>query len=138
MLSSHIFIPFYCASTLFLLIKNSTRKSFHSNCNKSIVQIIALKNHWKTRSYLRKLVFQPLKFTQAVANCQGFCRGKQRFNSNHLSKDIAKVIISQQNIHSVNTYFSTRLLLTIKRYNTVQMGTTHLEDQKTEMRRKKD
>ena len=45
---------------------------------------------------------QPLKFTTAV----GICRGKQCFYSNHLSKNIAEVIISQQNI-----YFCKSLIL---------------------------
>ena len=37
---------------------------------------------------------QPSKFTLTVGNCQGFCRGKQCFYSNHLSKNIAEVINS--------------------------------------------
>ena len=42
MLSSHIFMLLYRASTLFLSIENSKMKSFHSNSNKSIVYKIAL------------------------------------------------------------------------------------------------
>ena len=34
------------------------------------------------------------KFTSAVGNCRGFCRGKQSFYSNHLGKNTAEVIIS--------------------------------------------
>ena len=49
---------------------------------------------------------QPLKFTSAVGNCQGFCWGKQCFYRIHLGKNIAEVI----------TYFTTKLLFTNKRY----------------------
>ena len=59
-----------------------------------------------------------LEITSAVGNCQGFCRGKQCFYRNHLGKNIAEVIISQQTIYSVyNFYFSTKLLFTNKRYH---------------------
>ena len=43
---------------------------------------------------------QPSKFTSAVSNCWAFCRGKQCFYRNHLGKNIAEVIICQQNIYS--------------------------------------
>ena len=67
---------------------------------------------------------QPSKFTSAVGICQGFCRGKQCFYSNHLgNKNIAELIISQQNskiyiqFTIFNTYFSTKLSFTNKRYH---------------------
>ena len=65
MLPSHISALFYRASTLFLSIKNSTRNSFHSNCNKSVAYRIALKNDRKTRSYLRKFILT-LYYTFAI------------------------------------------------------------------------
>ena len=40
------------------------------------------------------MCIQHTKFTSAVGNCRRFCRGKQCFYSNHLGKNIAKVIIS--------------------------------------------
>ena len=67
-----------------------------------------------------KLILQPSKFTSAVGNCRGFCRGKQCFNSNHLSKNIAEVIIPSKiyiQFTIFNTYFSTKLLFTDKRYH---------------------
>ena len=39
------------------------------------------------------ICIQPLKFTLAVGNCQGFCWSKQCFHSNHIGKNIAEVII---------------------------------------------
>ena len=67
-----------------------------------------------------KLILPPSKFTSAVANCRGFCRGKQCFNSNHLSKNIAEVIIPSKiyiQFTIFNTYFPTKLLFTDKRYH---------------------
>ena len=61
-----------------------------------------------------------MKFTLAVGNCRGFCQGKQCFNSNHLSKNIAEVIIPSKiyiQFTICNTYFSTKLLLMDKRYH---------------------
>ena len=52
---------------------------------------------------------QPSKFTSAVGNCQGFCRGKQCLNSNHLGKNITEVIISSKlyiQFTIFNTFFS--------------------------------
>ena len=63
---------------------------------------------------------QPLEFTLAVGNCQGFCRGKQCFYSNYLGKNIAEVIIPSKiyiQFTIFNTYFSTKLSLTDKRYH---------------------
>ena len=53
-------------------------------------------------------------------NCRGFCWGKRCFYSNYLGKNIAEVIISEQNIYSVkifNTYFSTKLSFTNTRFH---------------------
>ena len=61
---------------------------------------------------------QPSKFTSAVGNCRGFCRGKQCFNSDHLNKYIAEVIIPSKiyiQFTIFNTYFSTKFLFTDKR-----------------------
>ena len=63
---------------------------------------------------------QPSKFTSAVSNYRGFCRGKQCFNSNHLGKNIAEVIIPSKiytQFTIFNTYFSTKFLFTDKRYH---------------------
>ena len=63
---------------------------------------------------------QRLEFTLAVRNCQGFCRGKQCFYSNYLGKNIAEVIIPSKiyiQFTIFNTYFSTKLSLTDKRYH---------------------
>ena len=52
---------------------------------------------------------QPSKFTSAVGNCQGFCRGKQCLHSNHLGKNITEVIISSKlyiQLTIFNTSFS--------------------------------
>ena len=54
-------------------------------------------------TYICRL-YQPSKFTSAVGNCRGFCRGKQYFYSNYLGQNIAEVIISQQNIYSVYNF----------------------------------
>ena len=48
---------------------------------------------------------------------RGFCRGKQCFYSNHLSKNIAEVIISYIQFTIFNVYFLTKLLLTNKKYH---------------------
>ena len=47
---------------------------------------------------------QSSKFTLAVGNCRGFCRGKQCFYCNYLGKNNAEVIISWQNIYSVYNF----------------------------------
>ena len=60
------------------------------------------------------------KFTSAVGNYRGFCRGKQCLNSNHLGKNIAEVIIPSKiyiQFTIFNTYFSTKFLFTDKRYH---------------------
>ena len=53
-------------------------------------------NYNQGKSHMDKfcLPLQPSKFTSAVDNCLGFCRGKQCFYSNHLDRNIAEVIIS--------------------------------------------
>ena len=56
------------------------------------------------------------KFTSAVGNF----RGKRCFNSNHLSKKIAEVIIPSKiyvQFTIFSTYFSTKFLFTDKRYH---------------------
>ena len=65
-------------------------------------------------------VKQPSKFTSSVGNCWGFCRGKQCFYSNHLSKNITEVIILSKiyiQFTIFNTYFSAKLLFTNKIYH---------------------
>ena len=65
-------------------------------------------------------VKQPSKFTSSVGNCWGFCRGKQCFYSNHLSKNITEVIILSKiyiQFTIFNTYFSAKLLFTNRRYH---------------------
>ena len=64
-------------------------------------------------------IMQPSKFTSAVGNWREFCRGKQCYNSNHLGKNIAEVIIPSKYIQFTifNTYFSTKCLFTDKRYH---------------------
>ena len=59
------------------------------------------------------------KFTSAVGNCRGFCRGKRCFNSNHRGKKIAEVIIPSKiyvQFKIFSTYFSTKFLFTDKKY----------------------
>ena len=71
---------------------------------------------WNTTS----INLQASKCTLAVGNCQGFCRGKQCFYSNHLGKNIAEVIFSSKiYIHFTifNTYYLTELLFTNKWYH---------------------
>ena len=63
---------------------------------------------------------QPSKLTSALSNCWGFCRGKQCFCNNHLGKNIASGIIPSKiyiQFTIFNTYFSTLLSFTNKRYN---------------------
>ena len=59
-----------------------------------------------------------LEIHLSIGNCRGFCRGKQCFNSDHLGKYIAEVIIPSK-IHIqftiFNTYLSTKFLFTDKR-----------------------
>ena len=55
-----------------------------------------------------------------LGNCWKCCWGKQCFYINHLSKNIAEVIILLQNIYSVYNfynYFSTKVAFTNKRYH---------------------
>ena len=66
------------------------------------------------------MVLQRPKFTSAVGNCRGFCRGKLCFNSNHRGKKIAEVIIPSKiyvQFTIFSTYFSTKFLFTDKRYH---------------------
>ena len=76
---------------------------------------------FKNKKQKNKNIYkQPSKFISTVGNCQGFCRGKQCFYSNHLGKNIAEVIIcSKMYIQSIifNTYLSTKLSFTNKRYH---------------------
>ena len=64
---------------------------------------------------------QPSKFTLAVSNCQGFCRGKHCFYSDHLGKKILLRWLFPSKIYIqftiFNTYFSTKLSFTNKRYH---------------------
>ena len=65
-------------------------------------------------------VKQPSKFTSSVGNCWGFCRGKQCFYSNHLSKNITEMIILNKiyiQFTIFNTYFSAKLMFTNKIYH---------------------
>ena len=85
-------LSFYQNSTLPLIIQAqflSFFLSYQSVCINSKFEIrlflCVLKINFKT---------QPSTFISAVGNCRGFCRGKQCFYSNHLGKNIAKVIIS--------------------------------------------
>ena len=64
-------------------------------------------------------MLQPSKFTSTVGNSRGFLRGKRCFNSNHLVKKIAEVIIPSKiyvQFTIFSTYFSTKFLFTDKRY----------------------
>ena len=65
-------------------------------------------------------MLQPSKFTSTVGNSRGFFRGKRCFNSNHLVKKIAEVIIPSKiyvQFTIFSTYFSTKFLFTDKRYH---------------------
>ena len=58
-------------------------------------------------------MLQPSKFTSTVGNSREFFRGKQCFNSNHLVKKIAEVIIPSKicvQFTIFSTYFSTKFL----------------------------
>ena len=76
-----------------------------SNIKDSFIEALHKKSHYFIKRMKNRRI-QPLKFTSAVGNCQGFCWGKQCFYRIHLGKNIAEVI----------TYFTTKLLFTNKRY----------------------
>ena len=76
-----------------------------SNIKDSFIEALHKKSHYIIKR-MKNWRIQPLKFTSAVGNCQGFCWGKQCFYRIHLGKNIAEVI----------TYFTTKLLFTNKRY----------------------
>ena len=64
-------------------------------------------------------MLQPSKFTSTVGNSRGFFRGKQCFNSNHLVKKIAEVIIPSKicvQFTIFSTYFSTKFLFRTRYY----------------------
>ena len=65
---------------------------------------------------------QPSKFTSTFGNCRGFCRGKQRFSSNHLGNIYAKYLFPSKiyiQFATFNTYFTTKLSFLNKRWSRV-------------------
>ena len=97
-------------------------------------------HHWYILMYIYYILYiftyilwQPLKFTLAVGNCWGYAEANSIILWRWLFP--SKIYIQ---FTIFNTYILTKLLFTSKRYCTMLMGTTLLQDRKNEMRRKKD
>ena len=64
--------------------------------DKDVLKTSSSRQMFAVVTFLKNLYlsFQPSKFISAVANCWGFCQGKQCYDSNHPGKNIVEVIIS--------------------------------------------